>query len=511
MQMKSTFKHYLIEQETDPAKLGRLTAGGSKSIPHVEDLNALKLSDFITNPKAYQIQEKIDGTALRFGIDLGELYTSRGGKGSDEKIFDPADWGTSGAANVYRSAHNALEANEQSIKKILNDGDEIDLEILYGDQPNVIIYGKDNLSYIVFLRDVHDQDQSKVSALAKNLAGITTTVQHKELTTDSGTDLKEVNKQINYGFLEAPLKNEDPSQLQSFKDLEAFFNDKSGIKELTNKEVITAKDDQKQQQINARVKDINRIVTEQYMAPLKQDLLKLLVTGKVSTLCNVEKSKQQHAYTGIEGVVMFNPKNMNAFKVVDRDTFTEVNKFYHRTRDEIRGQVLTTDPVADQDRKGGIYGMAMIRIAQLFNITGFDQPRQQKRILAKFKGVDVKDTINNIAGSLKNVSVFSFKKKISAIIESTIENVEKALDDFKKESPTYQLKLKDGQVIKYTDEVVHRTLLVFAETLKILNELKSRMSKVGSISELVSALYHNKITALFDTPPEDSTTEKSNE
>ena len=77
-------------------------------------------------------------------------------------------------------------------------------------------------------------------------------------------------------------------------------------------------------------------------------------------------------------------KTGEKFKIVDRDEFTEVNKFYYRYRDLIKSNVLTTDESAKMDSRGGLLGIAKTRCIQLFNIQGLELSTSKKRSLKMF-------------------------------------------------------------------------------------------------------------------------------
>jgi hypothetical protein len=121
-----TFRTYLDDTDYQPTLQSK-----SKSIEYLEDLDVTDFIDAIKNISKCIVAEKLDGTALTFGLDDdGEFYTTRSGKGSTDKIFyKAADWGISAASNGFKASHAALKKHIDIIKKIMVPGEAMDIEI----------------------------------------------------------------------------------------------------------------------------------------------------------------------------------------------------------------------------------------------------------------------------------------------------------------------------------------------------------------------------------------------
>lgn len=121
------------------------------SIPHIEELPPRKTLEILANFWDYEATEKLDGSQLLFGIDEDGFYTSRETKGG-LRIYNVDDYELSFRNTYIRSAHIALE----SVLPILKDagltvGCQVEVEVLYGEFPNVVQYSPDR-SFIIFLR-----------------------------------------------------------------------------------------------------------------------------------------------------------------------------------------------------------------------------------------------------------------------------------------------------------------------------------------------------------------------
>jgi hypothetical protein len=137
--MKKTFKQFMRNL--------------NEGIDHIEDLSLQEFIDAIENIDKMIATDKLDGVNLWVGVDeSGKLFASREGKNKKAaRFYSQSDFADVAAHNSMRAAFAALSKNEKSIKSVLNKNDIIEVEILYGKQPNSIVYGKDNYNYIAFV------------------------------------------------------------------------------------------------------------------------------------------------------------------------------------------------------------------------------------------------------------------------------------------------------------------------------------------------------------------------
>ena len=126
----------------------------------------------------------------------------------------------------------------------------------------------------------------------------------------------------------------------AIKDIKLFLKTKTN--DVTNLDIILSKS-RDDKELKDKLKDELR--------NLVIDLKKLLLTDTLKTKLK-QKDVGDGYFDGIEGIIATDTKTGEKFKIVDRDEFTEVNKFYYRYRNLIKSNVLTTDESAKMDSRG---------------------------------------------------------------------------------------------------------------------------------------------------------------
>lgn len=510
-----TFKAFLNDNSYEP----KLTSK-KKAIPYLEDLSSSDFVAALKNLKNCIITEKTDGTSLLFGFDNdGRFFTSRSGKTSDLIVYEAKEYGISGAATVFKAAHEALEQHQEILKEIVKPGEAIDIEILFGRQPNTIVYGLEDFNYIVFLRAVPgtnkkiEPNQSLVEQLASKLKKTTSSVKVIAVDTTDGESLVEGQTITSWKFT-APARI-DPKKLDTgilehklsdFEKLMKKKNEKASSalgKDVTNGELSNfplnkageAKDEIKQlrddinQALDSKKQEIRDYLLEKFVRKIRPSLQ--------------AKDISSDEDLGIEGLVVLDPKTMNQFKIVDKETFTAVNRFNYQVRNTIYGSVRTDDQAAPITSRGGLLGEMKLRIAALFGSTKLGVTFQAKKYLENFKASSPDKTVKNLAKSLGNVDWLALQGKISLIIDYTETQLQDSLLSFKENEENYSLKLKNGKTIHYTKEVIRRTLLAFAEAKNSLEELKKAIANSNSLTDLIIALYGRLVKKLFGDTPDD--------
>jgi hypothetical protein len=482
--MQYSFKQFLVES--------------GYGITHIEDLpieTFIRLVKGLNDLKAVQ---KLDGANLLMGIDLkGKLYTSREQKGG-ERFYKLSDYPNHSSFDGFKTAHVVLDKVKDQIKEVIKPGVAINCEILFGAQPNTVIYGKDNLNYIAFLETIPGDDPSiKIDdtlpqKLYKQLQGETVSVVTKISDTTDGVSIIKAPKNTSWSFsksdsikpelLNTSLVTEKIKKLEAF--LKATNKDvKIDGKSATNFEVLKLRSSEYKEEKEA----LNKLILSKYVMPIKDDMLDNV--EKLQPSLRGLDPKSQGGYVGIEGAILTDPKTKEQFKVVDKEAFTSVNKFNYEVRDKLSGTILTSKDSADIESRGGIVGVSKIRSIRLFNIPDIDVPNRSKKTFIKFKGKTQKDTLNNIVSSLSNLSVESLKRKMVAIWENTIEELDEELDHFKSNVDDKKLKLKDGSIVKYTPEIKRRTLMTFAEARKTAQSILDDVNKSKTMGELINVYF----------------------
>jgi hypothetical protein len=520
-----SFRDYLDDNDYQPTLSSK-----SKSIEYLEDMDVKDFVEAIRNIHKCIVAEKLDGTALTFGLDdNNEFYTTRSGKGSTDKLFyKAADWGISAASNGFKAAHAALKKHVEVIRSVMNSGDAMDIEIMFGRQPNTIVYGLDGFNYIAFLKSTAGTnkelkiDQKKVKQLYKKLEDAKSDVRTINVDTVDGENLIQASTVTNWKFTTPEFINashfEDSDVKSELAKLEAYLSKKNDDmsellrKDVTNFEAARVSLTEVQTSLRSQAKGIRQTVNDKilntYKLPIKQQLLDKFIRTVKPKLQDrdVEPSED----LGMEGIVVLDPKTQQQFKIVDKDMFTTLNKFNYEIRNNIRGVVRSDDDEAPLSLRGGLLGTAKIRIARLFDMPGLGKGYTTKRVIAKFQGDTAEETVHNIANSLKDADFRGYKQKIDAIIEHTMTELQETLDNFKENYHDYKVKLENGKEVGYSPEIVRRTLLVFAETKQSLVRMKEKIDNAENMADIIVGMFGKSIKQLFgDTPEagEDSITE----
>lgn len=488
----------------------KLFEGNDYGIAHLEDLDVETFIRAVEKLHKLDAVQKLDGANLRGGLDeKGNLYTSREQKGG-KRFYKQSDFPKNSAYEGFRAAHEVLFKMKDVLESILAPGESMNMEVIYGEQPNTVFYGKDGVNYLAILEMLpgddpsHDPDQSKVAKIVDAMKGKTITVKSIGYDTTDGVTMVQVPKVTEWKITKSDhvprddLKDldfeNDLSNLKKLLDKDNHVADKLG-KHLTNFEVLKDKTpalaDERQ-----RLEDD---IFKNFKEPIKQKLLKLVYKQKPSLR---GQAGGDGAYHGIEGIIFTDPKTREKFKVVDKDVFTKINQFNYSARKAITGRILTNDPNAPEESRGGIVGDARLRSLKLFGMESIDVPNQTKKVLAKFKGDSREETVKNIADSLHQLNFQAVKRKLQAIYIHTIDDLDEALESFKKSADSYELELDDGKKIKYTPEIKRRTLMTFAESRKQLYQQLATIRKAGDIEDLIEAFFSAQLDSIHGSQPE---------
>jgi hypothetical protein len=481
-----------------------LNEGSDFGIPHVEDLEIETFLRVVEKLHELEAVQKLDGANLRVGIDeRGEMFTSREQKGG-RRFYRLADFPKNSAYDGFKAAHAVLEKAEGYFSEILSHGETINLEIIFGSQPNTVFYGKDNLNYIALLEVMPgddpsiEPDQKKIAEILKLVKGKIFVVKTIFGDTSDGITIVRAPQVTDWKFIRSDVVPSDELKSVNFtKELAAlkvYLKSENLIarklgRDLTNFEVL--KD--KSQDLADEKKSVQEKIMTDFKLPIKEKMLKLVYKQKPSMRGEVG---EEGAYDGIEGIIFYDHKTREKFKIVDKDVFTAINKFNYQTRKGVATRITSIDPELPIEARGGIVGEAKIRSAQLFGL-GAELPQQSKKALEKFKGETREDTIEMIVKSLNQLNFSAIKRKIQAIYISAIDDLEDSLNSFKENAESYTLTLKDGQTIKYTKEIKRRTLMSFAEARRQLIETVNDVKRTTDLYDLIDLFFTAQLDQLF--------------
>lgn len=476
-----------------------------EGITHIEDL---PLSEFIRTVESLKdkiVTEKLDGSNLWFGVDENGLYTSREGKSKkSNRFYNVSDYPMVANYNGFRAAHLALEGAESTILKHFSNGDQAEIEVLYGRQPNTVTYGVQDKSFIVILRPVGTTTQETVDALAKDLNKKQVKVRSKVVYSEDGDKLMSADTDMVWEFTNVePIdsKNVDTSDAMALLgQMKKFMAQKNKVlKDLTNEEVaeLSLNKIPKEERDTAKAERdrINDFFLKQFKEPIKEHLLGKFVR-KIKPFLQADELDPSEDL-GVEGVVVRDPVTGSQTKIVDKDVFTAVNTFNSAIRNHIAGLVRTDKQDAPIELRGGAYGQAKIRIADLLGARELALSSGAKRFLTKFKAENPSLTAVAVAKSLNIDDLEGTKTKVSAVLKNTSKEIQKILEKFKAEAADFKLKLKTGKEIGISPEVMRRTLTAFAETKQDIADVATRVQRAKTPADLVMALYGKTIEAIF--------------
>ncbi|WP_407304256.1 hypothetical protein [Acinetobacter sp.] len=474
---------------------------------HLEDLPLAAFIKAVKNIGTMHASEKLDGSNLWLGLDEdGKLYTSREGKRKGSKPFySEGDYPRFAAYNGFRAAHAALQHKIEDIKRVMQPNQMVEMEVLYGRQPNAVTYGADGKSYIAFLRGVEGTPDVIADQLTSTLGGQSVKVRVEIIETADGENLDLTPAEITYQFTGAqriPTEKLKDVQLDKIlKDLEDYLQEPAGLEsspELSNMQVLqnslgsipvkdrpAAKD--KKEEITAKVMTGFRL-------PIKRELLDNYISKIKPALGDKDVTADEDV--GIEGVVLRDPTTGDLFKIVDKDTFTTINTFNHTIRNQISGVVKTLDGHAPLEARGGILGNMKIQIADLLGNKELARGATAKKALEKVKGATPVDTVKAFAANLDIDDFLGTKRKLLALVQQAAKDLKALLEDFKANKDNFQLKLKNGKTIGISREIEKRTLLVFAESHRNISELFDKIKAAKSVAQVVAIMYGHHAKAV---------------
>lgn len=476
-----------------------------ESIIHLEDLPVSQFVRAIETLKDKTVTEKLDGANLWFGHDDRGFFTSREGKGGN-RFYSVDDWKMVANYNGFRAAHAALESVDRIIEKYLKPNDVVEAEILFGRQPNTVVYGSEDKNFIVILRGIGETGEKAVNDLAEALEGKNIKAEATIISSDDGENLKHDDIVLHWQFTSVkPIETRkiDTVEAMSILDkLKKFLAAKnSDFPEYTNLQIAEIKLNQvptgKRSDLKAARDVVLETILTDYKLPIKEHLLDVFVR-KLKPFLQAS-SLHPSEDIGVEGVVVTEPGSDDMIKIVDRDVFTAINAFNSTTRNLISGLVKTADQDMPVESRGGVFGEAKIKIADILGMKELALSSGTKRILKKFYVPgDIDKTVNDFAKSLNIQNLQSVKKQIIDVLDSSLDEINMILNSFKKSAGEFVLTLKTGKQIGLAPEVMSKTLTAFAETRAEIQKIKKDINNCDSTPELVNILYGRTLQSLLD-------------
>ncbi len=456
----------------------------NEGIDHIEDLPPEDFVRAVRNMSKMIATEKLDGSNLIFGFDSsGKFYTSREAKGGSDRFYSVNDYANRAADNGFKAAHAALEKVAPKLKKVVDSGEAVEVEVLFGRQPNAIVYGS---NYIAFLRMIPGDngempDQDKIKQLHSEMKGDSVTVEVPVVTTEDGMKLTTKNEKMDWKFTSVSYVEqhhfERVNTEEELAKFEEWLKDNPPANFKTKKAFLDA--------------------TRKFMLPIKEKLLDGIVRTLKPALRDVDVSSSEDI--GVEGVVLLDPKTGKQTKLVDKSIFTLINQFNYAIRNQIKGRGVSTKnyeglfKVFDASigpQGASLYDDMLARINNVVGVPGLERYMGITRAIKKFSSPE------EFLKAWKTQDVNQAKQGVSAGIKEGLEDLEQARQNFGQNWKEYKLTLSSGREIQYTDEIYKRTMMVFAETRQEMQQMLQDVQNAQTLADIANALYGRQLKAI---------------
>lgn len=456
-----------------------------EGITHIEDLDVDELVSVLKNLSKYIATEKLDGAALTFGLDVdGKLYCSRQQKGSAIKKYDPESWGDGAAGVGFKSAHTALIQVADKLRTVVPVDVLVEVEVLFGAQPNAIIYGN---SCIAFLRALSPKSDAIISAI-KNLNLASVSVDTLVVSSPDGETITRSSEQINWRFT-------TPQQLDSQSLAMIDFSEQIAELEhylatvitldtgatMTVRELIRTK--QRTDEIKNLKQQIADVITHNFRLPVKQSLLNNFVRKLTPTLRDSNLTVDRDIDPGVEGVVLFDPSTNTQVKIVDKDVFTAFNNFNFAVRSQLKSAIpkqIASELKLIDTETGSVYSDLLAALAVIFEQPSLARPTTIRKFLASRPEFHVQDLSET-------------KHAVLAALQTTLSQARHLNSEFRNVATELKTQASD-RTFKYSPEIISRTLSMSAEIITELKQTITVVTNATNITEVISAVYKSFLT-----------------
>jgi predicted transcriptional regulator len=458
----------------------------NEGIDHVDDLPVDQFIQIISTLKDMRLSEKLDGSNLWAGVDdQGKVFISREGKRNNAKrMYAPEDWAKVGNNNQFIAATAAIINQQAIFTQCLKPGQMVELEVLYGNQPNTVVYNN-AFNLIAVLRGVEDTPLGVATSLAAALKDKTADVSVNLVSSDDGENLKMVLTDAKFQFITP--KTFDAKKLEhgklnaEVKKLQDFAAKKSTIAGYTNAELAAVN----LNKVPKEERDAAKSARQELLDTFQSDFIQPIKALLLDTFIGGSRD-------GAEGVVISNPNDGSQLKLVDKEKFTQRNVEVQQERANLQGAVMTTDQNADLAARGGLMGELKIMLAELLGNRNMARGAELNKVLASLKAQDVPAAVQKLADQLQVDDYLAIRNKAIALTSATQDKVAAALKEFKGQVQADTTGKKLGQ------DNVKRTLVTYAEVNNRLKSLVAKLKGAEDMRGMVNAIYGPAITTYFE-------------
>lgn len=423
-------------------------------IPHIEDLDPEEFIDWVENFYNENILaiQKLDGTFNMSVLKTEEgIQFTRIAKGQPEP-FTAEDLPKTPIYNALRGACTALDTPEveKILNKYLDEGDAVDIEVLYGDQPNTIRYNLKN-NYLAFLRFITGKSgaeaEETLSSMVEELKPFDIKISNKVYFYN--WDTENIENQIQ----EETWKFTKPGILTKLSEKVDFTKDLESLKDW-----LSSKNDLIPQLTNLEVMGINlnkvkileqppyREVKMKNLKQAREAAIKEANRRKLNIKNRMIESILKNANFEIggsnqEGLVLRNLETGKMTKLVDKEAFTKENKknWYYM-------ELATKGVKVDDEFIPGITAKFFDFCASLLNIPML---RLKEKFWKNLKSgqYDIKTNIKNYIID-KDIQIPNISEKLIFIKREAVKSIE----------DLHKLKDDAAKDESLTDAVRERTL-----------------------------------------------------
>ena len=461
----------------------------NEGIIHIEDLPVEKFIRTIRNINKHSFTEKIDGFNMRFGIDENGFYSKT--KSGDAKR-DASDYGNEFRYTGFKAAHNALVSILPNLLKenLISIGDEIEVEVLFGQLPNTVPYNNEK-NRIIFLKV--KKGTADILRIKEALQDVETNVEIESPVTRDGKTIESENRSFNWVFTSVPRKKrisvQNVSKLRKLnkklQSLESYLEKKSSVANFRNVEILALPLNRKPKDLQGKNwKEIKELIRSErdhirkevmnFKLDIKEDLLNELVRNTSS-----EFGPEIENGGWIEGIVLSNTENSELIKLVDKDIFTALNEFNWHVRNKISANAKGTKKVDT------LIGKIKVSLAK--SIGHSELGTQQKNRYIEKNNISVEDIS-------KDINFDKTKKKFEVILDKGENLLNKYFDLYEKYKDSMSKELDFGEFkreFKIDDSLNEKNLEAFAELYELIRHMKYRVKNSSNSSDLVRILIGN--------------------
>jgi len=478
----------------------------SRGISHLEDLPVSEFVRVLRSLDEFTITEKLDGANLVFGFDNnGVLYTSRETK-KGKRYYSADEYPPIPEFDGFRAAHSMLEHTKAHLKNVLESGEAVEAEILFGRQPNAIVYGKNRVVCLRMLPGDNSlaPDQNRITEITETMSHLGTLTLESVITeSEDGRTFVSDSREQEWEFSTVPVVDTELFTNVDISDdlyeMERFLR-RGSFDSYTVNEMIHLNLNKIKKEHRPRFKAergrLRENLKTKYILPIKEKFLNEVLRSIKPAFQEGEISP--HEDIGIEGVVLLNPNTLDQIKIVDKEVFTTINEFNHAIRNQIKRTIKGRRqfPGVTLGTEVGVFNEVLIAIADRLELPGLGDPLTIKRTLKAHQGVDEHHTMMNLMKAISRTHITALVDDLEQILTRGIVSLQESLNTYNASWRSYNFTTTSGKELIYNEEINRRTLISFATAHKELDEMRRRVVEADSYADAFKAIYGKHLKSL---------------